>query len=61
MVASVAFALASLPAGSLLALLWVLVRALGVSLGVPVSVKDTNSASMPHKCDLGFETPGDKM
>ena len=40
----------------LLALLWVLLGTLGVSVSL-----DTNSASMPHMCELGFETPGDKV
>ena len=47
---------ASKTAGSLLALLWVLLGTLGVSVSL-----DTNSASMPHMCELGFETPGDKV
>ena len=47
---------ASKTAGSLLALLWVLLGTLGVSVSL-----DTNSASMPHMCELGFETPGDEV
>ena len=42
-------------AGSLLALLWVLLGILGVFVSL-----DTNSAPMPHMCELGFETEGDK-
>jgi hypothetical protein len=43
-------------AGSLLALLWVLLGILGVFVSL-----DTNSAPMPHMCELGFETEGDKV
>ena len=46
----------SLSASTLRALLWVLLGTLGVSVSL-----DTNSASMPHMCELGFETPGDKV
>ena len=41
------------PAGSLL-------RVFLGTLGVSVYL-DTNSASMPHMCELSFETPGDKV
>ena len=47
---------ASKTAGSLLALLWVHLGTLGVSMSL-----DTNSASMPHMCELGFETPGEEV
>ena len=40
----------------MLALLWVLLDTIGVSVSL-----DTNSESMPHMCELGFETPGNKV